>query len=214
MSQVDALLIQWWDRKREEIKSRLREFERIRGMGTKRVFEELCFCLLTPQSSALAADRAISHMVRTNALYEAPRELLAQIISGCGILYADNKSRYIVEARSKFMAEKPVLILAELLSDDAGKAREKVVTSIKGLGYKEASHFLRNIGYEGLAILDRHVLRTLADAGVIPEIPTTLSRKTYLQIEQEFLSYANRLNIPSDALDLVMWSCRTGQVFK
>ncbi|GAJ17855.1 unnamed protein product, partial [marine sediment metagenome] len=34
---------------------------------------------------------------------------------------------------------------------DEIKLREWVVKNFKGLGYKEASHFLRNIGYKNFA---------------------------------------------------------------
>ena len=90
-------------------------------------------------------------------------------------------------------------------------AREK---RIKGLGYKEASHFLRNIGLMGHAILDKHVLRCLADLKVVenPRPPTTRSR--YLDIEQRLKGVALDLRIDFDELDLVLWSMKTGEVLK
>lgn len=52
------------------------------------------------------------------------------------------------------------------------------------MSYKEASHFLRNVGFgEDVAILDRHILRNLERLAVIDEIPKTLSPKLYLEIE-------------------------------
>ena len=53
---------------------------------------------------------------------------------------------------------------------------------IKGLGYKEASHFLRNIGFKGYGILDKHIVRSLFELGVIdsPKPPTTRGRRTSL----------------------------------
>jgi N-glycosylase/DNA lyase len=53
-------------------------------------------------------------------------------------------------------------------------AQEK---QVKGLGYKEASHFLRNIGVKGHAILDKHVMRCLADVGVIDSAKPPSTRK-------------------------------------
>jgi len=38
---------------------------------------------------------------------------------------------------------------------------EWLVKNLTGLGYKEAGHFLRNIGSGKIAILDRHILRNL-----------------------------------------------------
>jgi len=86
---------------------------------------------------------------------------------------------------------------------------------VKGLGYKEASHFLRNIGLgEEFAILDRHILRNLKDLQVIPEIPATLTRKRYLEIEEKVRRLAKDIGIPMGHLDLLLWSKETGHIFK
>ncbi len=214
MEDSDKKIISWWKQKREEIEGRLEDFERVGSEPKERIFEELCFCLLTPQSSALCADRAIRHLSRTGLLGSGTPEEIEKVVSGCGILYANNKSRYIVEARSKLMSENPEIELSSILVRDGFEARERLVKNVKGLGYKEASHFLRNIGYKGLAILDRHILRTMCQSGVIEEIPKTLTKRRYLDIETKFLSYSERIGVPPDALDLVMWSGKTGRVFK
>lgn len=85
---------------------------------------------------------------------------------------------------------------------------------IKGLGYKEASHFLRNIGLPGYGILDKHVLRCLADLGVVdsPRPPTT--RSGYLEREQQLRGFARQVRIDFDELDLVLWSLKTGEILK
>jgi N-glycosylase/DNA lyase len=90
-------------------------------------------------------------------------------------------------------------------------AQEK---QIKGLGYKEASHFLRKIGLKGHAILDKHVLRCLTDLKVVenPKPPTTRAR--YLATEDKLRTVAQDLKIDFDELDLVLWSMKTGEVLK
>lgn len=215
LTDCDRRLRTQWEEKREEIEARLGEFKEVMGRGQKAVFEELCFCLLTPQSSALAADRAMHHMTRTGLLYTGSSEEIAKVISGSGILYGDNKARFVVEAREKLMeGREGCPSLREMLVEDSFEARENIVKNVKGLGYKEASHFLRNIGYEGLAILDRHILRTMCEGGVVESLPKTISRKTYLDLERRFLEYSGSLGIPSDALDMLMWSAKTGRIFK
>jgi N-glycosylase/DNA lyase len=214
LGEIEEELHEWWEKKRPEIESRLSDFKVVGQSGEKRIFEELCFCLLTPQSSALAADRAIRHLIHTKLLYDGTPQQITPIISGAGIRFGDNKGRYIVQAREKLMGEGAILSLPDLLVDDPKKARENVVENIKGLGYKESSHFLRNIGYEGLAILDRHILRTLCEACVIDCYPATISKKTYMELEEKLEEYARSLGIPLDALDMVMWSGKTGRVFK
>lgn len=85
---------------------------------------------------------------------------------------------------------------------------------IKGLGYKEASHFLRNVGLKGYGILDKHVLRCLADLCVVdsPRPPST--RQRYLEIEERLRRFARDVRIDFDELDLVLWSMKTGEVLK
>jgi N-glycosylase/DNA lyase len=124
---------------------------------------------------------------------------------------------YIVTARN-FLREHCGLRLREQLqsfSDPIERrdwlAREK---RIKGLGYKEASHFLRNIGLMGHAILDKHVLRCLADLKVVdsPRPPTTRAR--YLDVEERLKRLACDVGIDFDEMDLVLWSMKTGEVLK
>ena len=214
MNETDGNLLMWWGRKGGEIVARLEEFKEVGRSGEKRIFEELCFCLLTPQSSALAADRALRHLVHTDLLYEGTADRITPVISGSGIRFGENKGKYIVRAREQLIGDDAPISLGDILVEDPQRARENVVSNIKGLGYKEASHFLRNIGYEGLAILDRHILRTMCEAGVIECFPKTISRKTYMEVEKRFLEYSRDLGIPPDALDMVMWSAKTGRVFK
>jgi N-glycosylase/DNA lyase len=88
------------------------------------------------------------------------------------------------------------------------------VENVKGLGYKESSHFLRNIGYRNLAILDRHILKNLEKFGAIRTIPKSLTRKQYLKLEKQFHRFADAVGIPLDELDLLFWSLETGEILK
>jgi N-glycosylase/DNA lyase len=87
-------------------------------------------------------------------------------------------------------------------------------TRIKGLGYKESSHFLRNIGFKGYAILDKHVMRCLADLGLVETVKPPATRRRYLELEQTLKQLAAELGIDFDELDLVLWSMKTGEVLK
>ena len=92
--------------------------------------------------------------------------------------------------------------------------RSFLAKNVKGLGLKEASHFLRNTGHENFAILDRHILKNLVKYEAIKEIPKTLTQKKYLEIEYDFKNFARRVKIPMDHLDLLFWSEETGEIFK
>ncbi len=94
------------------------------------------------------------------------------------------------------------------------ESREWLIKNVKGLGRKEASHFLRNIGHQDLAILDRHILKNLVRVGAIGRLPKTLTTKRYSAIEQKFLQFSHTIGIPMDELDLLFWSLETGEILK
>ena len=85
---------------------------------------------------------------------------------------------------------------------------------IKGLGYKEASHFLRNVGYKDYGILDKHIVRCLAEIGVIDSAKPPTSRNRYLETETRMRQFARDVDIDFDELDLALWSMKTGEVLK
>jgi N-glycosylase/DNA lyase len=90
--------------------------------------------------------------------------------------------------------------------------REWLVRNIKGIGWKESSHFLRNMGFKNFAILDRHVLKTLNKYGILDEIPRTLSKKIYLGIERKLKNIADHLHITLAELDLYLFYLDAGKI--
>ncbi|MBI2110240.1 N-glycosylase, partial [Candidatus Woesearchaeota archaeon] len=105
-------------------------------------------------------------------------------------------------------------IFGKIQSLEKEKLRFYLLENVKGFGLKEVGHFMRNVGYKDLAILDRHILKNLYSLGVINEIPKTLNRKKYFEIEEKFREFSKKINIPMDELDLYFWSLETGKVFK
>ncbi|MPM54417.1 putative N-glycosylase/DNA lyase [bioreactor metagenome] len=79
---------------------------------------------------------------------------------------------------------------------------------------KESSHFLRNIGYKNLAIIDRHILRALEFCGVIESINPPKNEKQYIAIEKKFYEYSLEIGIDMDVLDLLFFAHATGLVLK
>jgi N-glycosylase/DNA lyase len=193
----------------DEIRSRLNEFDRLREKGSDEdIFAELVFCILTPQSRAKSCWKAVENLLNKNLLLEGNKNQISKELNGARFRY--KKAVYILEARKHF----PIGIKIDEFSN-AHSAREWLVQNVKGIGYKEASHFLRNIGFgEELAILDRHILKNLKFFGAIEEIPRSLPKKTYLEIEKKMKKLAEKVKIPMSHLDLVLWYKETGEVFK
>jgi N-glycosylase/DNA lyase len=194
--------------KRLAIKSRLAEFA---AVPPSEHFYELVYCLLTPQSSAVHAEQVVTNL--RDAHFQSqeinPEFFLRQ--KECYIRFHKTKARHLLRLKEQFS-----IISEEILKPiPAMELREWLVKDVLGLGLKEATHFLRNIGKNnGLAILDRHILRTLQRLKVIREVPDSLSRKHYLRIEQRFSDFAEHIGIPLDELDLLFWSIETGEIRK
>ncbi len=121
------------------VNSRLKEFE-----NNKEWFSELCFCILTANSKAQTAIN-IQNEIGEKGFLGLSEKKLSSVIKKNKHRFHNNKAKYIVEAR-KFSDIKNILKnLGEF------EAREFLVKNIKGLGYKESSHFLRNVGYKNLS---------------------------------------------------------------
>jgi N-glycosylase/DNA lyase len=197
---------------KEQIKTRLGEFRLIWEKATEEeLFRELVFCLLTPQSKAKTCWKAVQRLTRKCMIAEGePCQIQEELV---GVRFNQRKAEYICRARAMF-CEKPLrATLAQFSSPFA--AREWLVENVLGLGYKEASHFLRNIGMgEDLAILDRHILKNLALLGVIDEVPSSPTKRIYLEIEKKMTAFSMRAGIPMGELDLLLWYKEAGEVFK
>lgn len=208
-----ALLISYKEKK-EAIRARLKEFEEASGWSDERLFAELCFCICTPQSKAKTCWNAISTLMNNGLLYFGDEKQIK--LSLIGVRFSENKARYIVEARNFFQKDSKFQIKERIGSFQSVKIlREWLVKNVKGLGMKEASHFIRNIGLgKELAILDRHILRNLLKFKVISDIPRNLGKRIYLQIESKMKEFSNKTDIPMSDLDLLFWSKETGEIFK
>jgi N-glycosylase/DNA lyase len=203
--------------RRKEIRAKLVEFEEVWRKGTDaRLWEELVFCIFTAGASARMGLKSIE-AVRPLLLDGQCVEMTRALKNAGAHRFPVARPGYIVIARN-YLREHCELRLREQLqsfSDPVARrdwlAQEK---QIKGLGYKEASHFLRNIGLKGHAILDKHVLRCLVDLKVVETARPPSTRARYLEIEEMLRGVARDVNIDFDELDLVLWSLKTGEVLK
>jgi len=204
-----------YELKRGEILGRLKEFKEIWVKGRdEEIFEELSFCIFTPQSKAKACCSAIDRLKTTGLLLRGSGREIAERIND--VRFKNKKAAYLVKAREFFSRNGKVNIKSALSQfKDSQECREWLVKNITGLGYKEASHFLRNIGFgENMAILDRHVLKNLKNLKVISEVPESLSKARYLNIEKRMAAFSEQIRIPLSHLDLVLWYKETGEILK
>ncbi len=199
----------------EEIRAKLADFSAIWQKGTdERLWEEMVFCFFTGGCSARMGLRSIE-AVRPLLMTGTHEDLMNALVGRHR--YPRARAGYIVASREFLQADCAMQLRHRLESfSNALERRDWLVKEkrIKGLGYKEASHYLRNIGLKGYAILDKHILRSLAELKFIDDPKPPNTRTKYLSIENKLKDFAKEVKIDFDEMDLVLWSLKTGEILK
>ena len=198
-----------------EVDKRLEEFKEVWENGSEDdIFAEVAFCVLTPQSKARNAWKAIGILRENGLLFDGEAHEIADHLNI--VRFKNNKAKYLVELRSLMTRDgklMPKTILTE--QGDVFQKRKWIFDNIKGMGMKEANHLLRNLGFgQDIAILDRHILRNIAALGVIDEVPKSITEKNYYEIESKMREYSKKSKITMDKLDLILWYKEAGEIFK
>ncbi len=83
--------------------------------------------------------------------------------------------------------------------------RSYLVANVPGMGMKQASMFLRDLGCaDDLAIIDRHILKYLDVVG-LAKIPSNLGPKNYRKLEDELSRYAKIAGVNLGTFDEAVW---------
>jgi N-glycosylase/DNA lyase len=208
--------ISGYEAKREAIQNRLAEFAAIKASASDaKLFEELVFCIFTAGCSARMGLNSIEK-IRSSLPKGSHLQIENKLVGSHR--YPRARAGYIIHTRKYLQQECSMKLREKLVSfgDDWIGRRDFFAANkgIKGIGYKEASHFLRNIGYCGYAILDKHILRTLHEINLIDSPLPPSTKKKYLAVEELMLNFADRIKIDFDELDLLLWSNKTGEILK
>ncbi len=190
------------------VSARMDAFERTGRGSINSIFRELCFCLLTANYSAEGGIRIQSAI--GGGFLTMPRDSLTESLKTLGYRFPNVRAKYIVNARDHL----PVLS-GVVQSNDEFSSRSWLVENVLGLGYKEASHFLRNVGMKNLAIIDFHIVDLLVEHGIITRPKSkSLRKQAYLEIESELATLADAASITQGELDLYLWYLETGKILK
>ncbi len=211
MLNPDAALPDFFKEKYLELKPRiLAKLDEYAAVPESDYFYEFCFCVMTPQSKAANA-HAVELKLRERDFRGKPFDPTPLLRDNRHyIRFHNQKAKRLLAARDLFPE-----ILEILKSDNSTRDKRFLIyQKTNGFGMKEASHFLRNIGYRDLAILDRHILKHMVTCGMYDEIPKISSVKRYLEIERNFLDFSDKVGVTVDELDLLFWSWETGALLK
>jgi N-glycosylase/DNA lyase len=196
---------------RARVLERVEEFLLNNKAGEEIWFRELILCLLTANSSFISAYKALNNLY-SHDIKLLDIEQISVILRDSGYRFYNLKSRYIREAIEKYYGR--IKTLVKPIADiDQFKAREFLVNNIKGLGYKEASHFLRNLGYFELAIIDRHILRYV-NTNLYVSVKKVDNKHRYLLVEGLLRAIGSALNMQVGLLDLFIFFKQTQTLVK
>lgn len=232
MGSVEKLK-QDYENKKPKIKERLNQFQKffnepyswfyrngelvllpVEMKDDYRIFEELAFCIFTANTSAEMGAKAVDsvrHVLISGNALDMTRRLEG--------IYRFNNVRpaHIIHTRN-YLKNSLNFRLKDKISSFKNKDELRnffaLNKDIKGLGLKEASHFLRNIGFRGYAILDKHIINSLHEFGVLNTNEKPKNNKEYLEIEQKFIDFSKDVGIDMDELDLLLWSRKNGRILK
>ncbi|MES2765089.1 MAG: DNA lyase [Bacteroidota bacterium] len=200
-------LFKEYESRRDAIQQRLTDFKNVPESA---YFYELCYCICTPQSKARNAFKVQAILEERGFLKTPfdPTEILRA--PEHYIRFHNNKAISLLKAREIYPE-----VLKVLKSDlPNSEKRLWLFKNIRGFGLKEASHFMRNIGFENMGILDRHILKHLVKCGVFGELPLIGSPKQYLAVEEAFKTFSDTIGIPMDEIDQLFWSIEAGEILK
>ena len=191
---------------RRIVDTRIKEFKEIDRNSSNEIFQELCFCILTANFNAEKSIRIQKEI--GNGFLTLSEGELAEKLKELGHRFPNARTRYILDSR-KYNES-----LKEIIHSSKDKSiREWLVKNIKGLGYKESSHFLRNIGFDDLAIIDFHIVDILVEHKLIKR-PKVITKTRYLEIESTLREIAGKSNLNLAELDLYLWYIETKKILK
>jgi N-glycosylase/DNA lyase len=194
---------------KDVIDKRMSEFEAFRSKTSNDIYKELCFCFMTANFNAKKSIAIQAEI--DNGFLNWSEEKLAETLTELGHRFPNARAKYMFESQNHKDTIKETLESFE----NENKIREWIVQNIKGIGMKEASHFLRNIGYKNVAIIDFHIVDSLARHGLIEQPASrSLTQKQYLEIEGVLRKISEAAQIPLGELDLYLWYEETGTVLK
>ena len=188
------------------VNERIQNFKRIDKNSNDDLFKEKCFCILTANFNAEKCIK-IQEEIGDDFL-KLTEKKLAKKLAELGYRYPNIRAKYISESTKYKDTLKDIINTC-----DGEKLRSWLVKNVKGLGYKESSHFLRNIGFDDFAIIDFHIVDILVRYNLIKK-PNLLSKKKYLEIENVLRDIAKKTGLTLAELDLYLWYIETGKILK
>ena len=192
-------------------------------LNEETLWEELICCILSSQVSYEVAQAATFELVKSGLIGLTPNfsnfrkfEEDVRALLQKPLRVRDRNIRYRfpnVRAQQIVQVHKTVSKLGGSLSKivyevkQPQELRDYLIEILPGIGPKQASMFLRNIGISyDLAILDRHVLNYMHATNIVTNAGArSFGKREYLSTEMKLLKYAEELGYPVGCVDWAIW---------
>ncbi|MCX6821060.1 MAG: N-glycosylase/DNA lyase [Candidatus Aenigmarchaeota archaeon] len=189
------------------VNARMSEFRVLGGGDPDKIFDELSFCIMTANFNA---QRSIDIQKAVGGFRRLGEKELASMLKEGGHRFPAARAKYIADAQEKALEIAHEIMM---MKGDEQALRKWLAENVRGIGYKEASHFMRNIGFTDVAIIDFHIIDLLVRRDII-ERPKTLTPKKYLEVEAVLRGIAKKAGLNLAELDLYLWYMETGKILK
>ena len=178
------------------------------------LWRELVFCILGSRVRFEAVHAAVERMDSMyllsqpwrNTGFDQYEEDIVTALSG-GYPFYRIRANHIRRAAEHLYTSRGSILKLLDSAGDVRSVRRVLVAEVAGLGPKQASLFLRNIGYaKHIAILDVHVLTYLNRVGLTDTLLKSVSTLSqYEVLEDSFIEHAYTFGYSPDQFDLAVW---------
>ena len=191
----------------------------VRGIGwtsctEEGLWRELVACILGSRVRFESACRALERMDQQRLFSAARRGTrfdeyeidIRGVLSNGYRFYRIRAQQVRCAAESIYGCDQTIRGILEE-TNGVRQARRRLSHRIPGIGPKQASLFLRNIGYsEWVAIFDVHVLSYMCWAGLTDtELKSVSTVEQYEKLEEAFVERAQMYGFPISDFDVAVW---------
>ena len=213
---IDLVIDKVLKEKKSEVDSKVEIFSEINKDGYKETFLELVYVILAAGTSAKLALSTVDILKKDDFVFNKDLTQIIKKLKGCYRFY-NLRGKYIYNTR-EYIRSSYNNSFKKIFNDNSSHYRRRSFFSsnpkVQGVGMKAASHFLRNIGFNDYAILDKHIINLMKECGLISLDFKTLNEKNYIAIENILRKVGSRHNLTLSSLDLVLWYFKTGKIIK
>lgn len=194
-------------------------------MSEKEIWNELCLCILASNVQYELAKSSLKYLIESNLLniHWILNNVNAKVILSNELKkpiflpkkkdgnlrkyrFPTIRSKNIVDAAFILYSREKTIIYLIKQFKKGHELRNNLAQNVPGLGFKESSHFLRNIGYScDLAIIDVHIISFLKILKLLPQKKFVVTPKLYLDIETFMVYISQEYCLNLSILDNAIW---------